>query len=456
MPILRRSTSPTDAAERRNLLRRVFSLLLIGATMAFAAVTALRAPAAEAASFSAGGSLPSIGSGRIWAVAAEPSLPATVLAGSDRGIYVSHDSGATWQQTSFTGHRVWAVGFDARNGATAFAGTDGQGVVASTDGGLTWSPSSTGLANQHVRSLAFGLDGIAAGTDSGVALSPDGHTWHDGGLDGDSIAAVAVSTNSPQFTVVAGSDGATSAGGSLFRSSGGSAWQTLQSGLPASAVVSSISAGPIDQAVPQRPLVVATGKGLFRSGDGGTTWTSSTGIAQTLIPTTVTFSALDPNLVYAGSDAGGSTGGDLLRSTDGGVSFTPADQGLPQATKNIEDIAVGQTNPPTVIAALDPPGAAAAVYTEVDTAAPSPPQLVAESPGASVPAVAGTPPPTPRPTAAAVRPRPTPAPLATGFGAFAASAFHWPIPLIYELIFVLLVAYLLIRWRQHYYVEGPP
>ena len=145
-------------------------------------------------------------------------------------------------------------------------------MYASADAGTTWADASSGLGNLDVRSLAFGLDGIAAGTNAGVALSPNGHVWHDGGLDRYSIAAVAVAANHPQFTVIAGADGAISgtlASGYLFSSTGGGAWEVLQSGLPAGAVVSSITAGEIDAAVPKRPLIVATSQGIFRSGDGG-------------------------------------------------------------------------------------------------------------------------------------------------------------------------------------------
>jgi hypothetical protein len=59
---------------------------------------------------------------------------------------------------------------------------------------------------------------------------------------------------------------------------------------------------------------------------------------------------------------------------------------------------------------------------------------------------------TPSPTPAAA-PKPSPP---SGFQQFAASAFHWPTPLVYEIIFVLLAIYVVIRWRQRYYVEGPP
>jgi hypothetical protein len=123
--------------------------------------------------FSEAGALPGLGSGRIWSVAVEPSMPTTIIAGTDTGVYVSLDTGSTWTQT-LSGMRVWTVGFDARHTGEALAGTDGKGVYASEDAGSTWAPASTGLPNLDVRSLAFGLDGIAAGTTAGVALSPNG------------------------------------------------------------------------------------------------------------------------------------------------------------------------------------------------------------------------------------------------------------------------------------------
>ena len=50
---------------------------------------------------------------------------------------------------------------------------------------------------------------------------------------------------------------------------------------------------------------------------------------------------------------------------------------------------------------------------------------------------------------------PTPAP-ASGFGQFVGNAFHFPVPLVFEVLLLLLIAYIGVRWRQRYYVEGPP
>ncbi|MFN2582125.1 MAG: hypothetical protein ABR498_05230 [Candidatus Dormibacteria bacterium] len=436
-------------------LRRRFAL----ASATVVALSAARGILATSPVRAAGGftplhPIPGIGSARIWSVALSPAAPTTMLVGTDAGVYTSTDGGTTWKQT-VSGVRAWVVGFDARNAGMAFAGTDGRGVMASADAGMTWSSSSVGLNNRNVRCLAFGLDGIAAGTDSGVYESGDGHTWRDTGLDGDSVAAVAVAANSPDFVVIAGIDNGNLASGFLYRKTGTGAWQALQSGLAAGAVATELTAGPIDQVVPQRPLVAMTTKGAYRSGDSGTTWTSSNGIPAALTATTAMYDPLDPSVVYAGADQGGSTGGGMLRSTDSGTTFSAADQGLPSTSKNVETIGIAPTNPLTVVVGLDPPSGAAVLYVLQDSSLPAPPTLVPEAPGAPVTTVVATPRASATPSRPATPVSPTPKP-ATGFAAFVQTAFHWPTPLIFEIIFLVLVVYAIVRWRQRYYVEGPP
>jgi hypothetical protein len=351
--------------------------------------------------------------------------------------------------------RVWSVGFDARDPARLFAGTDGNGVYLSSDAAATWTSVSTGLPDRTVRALAFGLDGIVAATRHGVALSPDGTTWHSGGLDQYSISSVAIAANSPSLVVLAATDRGDVSNGYLFRYGlSATGWQTVQSGLPSAAVVTSIAAGPLSTSVSKRPLIVTTSKGTFRSGDSGSTWTASTGVGENLTLTTAVFGPLDPGLVYAGADQGGSNGGDLLRSTDGGSSFTAADAGLPDKLRQVESLAVEQTTPPVVIAALDP-ASGGVVFSETDATAPAPPALVAEAPGQTIPSTLATPVPTPRPSATAHPATPAPGD-AGGFGKFLGSVFHWPMPLVLEVLLVLSLAYVLVRWRQRYYVEGPP
>jgi hypothetical protein len=407
-----------------------------------------------AADWSRVGVLPGLGGARIWSVAFNPALPATALAATDAGVYRTTDGGQTWRSTSVHGIRVWVVGFDVRPAHTAFAGLAGGGVQRSDDGGATWRDVSAGLPDRNVRALAFGLGGLAVGTSNGVAVSVDGSTWRAAGLDGYDVSAVAVAANSPQFTLVAGTDGG-STGGFLFRNPGpGPSWEPLQQGLPATAVVSSLAAGPLPQSAQFRPLVVATNKGAYHSIDGGTTWTPSTGIAEQLSVTDLGFSQLDPNLVYAGSDAGGSSGGTILRSTDGGGSFVPADKGLPADRRSVSSIAVAAAHPPLVMIAVDPPQGGAALYSEVDDTVPPPAGVTGEK--GIAPATAAPLPKahaTPKPVA--VEPIVEPEP--SGPARLAGAIFHWPFPILLEVLLVAVAVVIGVRRRrQRFDVDGPP
>jgi len=222
--------------------RRVTAAILLGAATA-TIVVGWAGSANGRAAWSPGSALPGLGPGRVWSVATSPKTAGLVLAGTDDGVFVSVNSGATWTASTLKAGRVWTVGFDSRDPTRLFAGTDGKGVYLSTDGGATWTDVSAGLQNLTVRTLAFGLDGIAAGTNRGVALSPDGTAWHDGGLDQYSISALAVAANTPSLVLVASSDRGNLSNGYLFRfGTSGAAWQTLQSGLPSSAVATAVAA----------------------------------------------------------------------------------------------------------------------------------------------------------------------------------------------------------------------
>ena len=137
-----RSCLPATAQSRKR--RRATGALLFAAALVSGLGTfSVRVSAAQVGSFETG-QLPGLGSGKIWSVAVEPSVPSTLLAGTDAGVYVSHDTGATWT-VAMSGARVWTVGYDIRHPSNAFAGTDGKGVYASTDAGTTWLPANTGL-----------------------------------------------------------------------------------------------------------------------------------------------------------------------------------------------------------------------------------------------------------------------------------------------------------------------
>jgi hypothetical protein len=53
-------------------------------------------------------------------------------------------------------------------------------------------------------------------------------------------------------------------------------------------------------------------------------------------------------------------------------------------------------------------------------------------------------------------PTPTPKPAASLIARVGGAVFHFPAPLVFEILFVALLVFLYVRWRRHYYVEGPP
>jgi hypothetical protein len=448
-----RSTTTVHLRLRRRLPRR--ALIAAGALAGCAALAVASATPVRAAF--AGAKLPGLAAGHIWSVVASPTDGNLWLAGTDQGVYRSADAGATWTQSSLKGTRVWSVGFDARDPHPAFAGLDQNGVSRSEDGGKTWVDASDGLTNRDVRSLAFGLQGLAVGTRSGVAVSADGRKWRTAGLDGWSVSSLAVAANQPQLVLVAGTDGGPPGQpGYLFRNNGaGITWETLQSGLPATAVVSSVSAGALPTSGQPRPLLVTTNKGTYHSGDGGTGWTSSTGTPEQVSLTASAFSPQDPNLAYVGADAGGSSGGVLMRSTDAGASFAVVADALPDGQRNVTALTVVPGAPPAVVAAVNPPVGGSSVYHGADAGAPAPAGAAVDAAGAALASAVPTPKPTP---AVKATPKAAPAPAqSTGFRHVVEVIVRFPFPLILEILAIALIAYLVVRWRQRYLdVEGPP
>ncbi len=447
---------------------RAFALVL-AALLGLGMMLLPRVGDAAASSWTKLPALPGLHGGNIWSIAVDPATPNILLAGSDNGLYRSADSGQTWSRVAAASQRVWTVAFSPKTTGEVLAGVDGAGILVSMDGGLTWRSVTRGLPSLDVRSLALGLDGDAAGTANGVALSPDGIHWQPAGLQGDAISSVTVLSNQPNLTILAGADRGSISSASLFEEADGSStWTPLTTNLPANATVSSLASGPMTKLQPLHPVVVATSAGVYYSHDGAHSWTQGSGIPGGISPTTITtvaFSPLDPSLVYAGADAGGSAGGGFFRSTDGGATYTPATPtantpgfagGLPPKNQQVEAIAVANTNPPTVYVALDQPGAGGSIWVLVDSSAPAPPSLIADVPGQALPSIVAAPSPV-----STAKPSATPAPVKSGGKSAIAkalgSAFHWPIPLLFEILFLCVVIYLVVRWRQHSFdIEGPP
>jgi photosystem II stability/assembly factor-like uncharacterized protein len=223
----------------------------------------------------------------------DPSNPSTIYAPGEFGVSRSADGGETWSAMT-TGQAAaalaTALAIDPADSSTIYLayrdrGTDpwGIGVIKTTDGGNTWNTVETGIpSNAVIRSIVIHPSDqstlyITAHIITGVAFvkSTDrGATWtpiDDGLASGNFHRVLAIDPADPSTVYAAHSDVRTGTG-SVFKSTrGGTDWNRADTGL----IDIDIRALAID---PTNAATVYTGgrDGLFRSFDGGTSWTSLT------------------------------------------------------------------------------------------------------------------------------------------------------------------------------------
>jgi photosystem II stability/assembly factor-like uncharacterized protein len=119
----------------------------------------------------------------IYTFAAKPGDEATIYAGTDNALYVSHDTGLTWQPVGAMPTGVWGrtVLATADPGARIYFGSK-AGCSVSTDQGTSWTPLLDGVAFAKVQTLttaAADPNGVwIEYKDDGVYESADnGTTW---------------------------------------------------------------------------------------------------------------------------------------------------------------------------------------------------------------------------------------------------------------------------------------
>ncbi|WP_412542453.1 glycosyl hydrolase [Longispora sp. K20-0274] len=269
--------------------------------------------------------------GRVTGLAVDPALADTVYLGAATGgVWRSTDKGGTWQPR-------WPSDNPQAIGAVAAAG----------DGTLY---AGTGEANPGGGSMTYEGDGVYRSTDRGV-------TWQNVGLPASAtIGAISVDPTDPARIFVA-------ATGSVFRSGGdrgvyrstdaGATWQRVLAGANGTTGAVDVVVDPSNHnrvyatmwdrlREPDLRRYGGTGSGLYRSTDGGATWTRLANVTAKSPGDTV---GLDSNAqlgrigvgvattgkVYVVTSTYGPYGGEkgFYASTDNGASF--ATTALPAA-----------------------------------------------------------------------------------------------------------------------------
>jgi hypothetical protein len=247
-------------------------------------------------------------------------------AASTKGVYKSTDSGATWTNVTndgFTEDRsIQAITIDPTNPNIVYAGIFNathntvQGVWKTTNGGTNWSIANTGLGiNKNILALAIdpsnpnivylgtsflyspntGPTYVYKSTNAGVSWTNSSTGLPSTTADINPVRWMDISTTNPQY-VCAGLFQNTTSGGFYFSTNAGTSWTKMHAGLPS-------VAGANIRWVLFRPGTttemycamdaLAPNAGVYRTTNSASSWTSFVGgtLTNSYLTRTLSFRA---------------------------------------------------------------------------------------------------------------------------------------------------------------------
>lgn len=292
--------------------------------------------------------------GRVRAVAVHPLDPTIIYVGAaSGGVWKSTNDGASWAPVSDAqcSLNIGALAIDPANPRIIYAGTgepsqsNGCGILRSTDDGQTWAKlDGSGLPS--FRTYRILIDPVTAGStdrttlyiasDQGAYLSSDGgRTFRKLALPTGGVE-LTMDPSNPR-TLYAGFQRAVDTTGVFKSVDGGTTWSELTAGLPTGVGTATIA---LDPRVPGTVYVALATRtqnsllGFFRSLDGGQTWTAlgargtrpgcpSQGRAASDLTVSSAFSWYSSALLVHPQASGVLYFGEkyFWRSTDGGASW---------------------------------------------------------------------------------------------------------------------------------------
>ena len=294
----------------------------------------------------------SLHTGRVSAVACSPTdADRCFVGGADGGVWRTTDGGTIW--TSLTGQMpttsIGAIVIDPLNENVIYAGT-GEGNYANHSRyglGIYKSTDGGDTWTQYAEDVFGGR------SFSKFAINP---------IDSQVLyAAITRAGGFPELAAAKGHPGATGPLG-IFRSSdGGQTWTHLTNGLP-NLSATDVSIDPLNPNI----LYAGIGRifghpdnGVYKTTDGGDTWVKLAGGLPTsdIGRIALSVAASSPQRVYAllvnpsNAFGGGATTKGAFRSDDGGASWTSLPVGSIQATYGwyLAVVGVHPTNPNLVV-----------------------------------------------------------------------------------------------------------
>lgn len=254
------------------------------------------------------------------------------------GIFAS----STWQVGGLQNEHLQVLAVDPNHLTDFYAGDVQDGVFVSTDSGATWKNSSAGLPQPiTVYALSYDSPGkkLYAATSAGLFVSLNAaQNWNAvAGLPSGACTALTFDGNTSQIIYVG-----TAYSGVWKSSDGGTSWTAINAGLPSNKQVTSILSDPN-----LRQLWVSFVNALYRSDDGGTNWrTLDTGLpANAGINVIASGNVTSGSLLFVGTDHG------LLLSTDDGQHWAQSQSSL--SDLHVQDILADVTQDNVIYVSTD-------------------------------------------------------------------------------------------------------
>jgi photosystem II stability/assembly factor-like uncharacterized protein len=236
-----------------------------------------------------GGFFKSVDGGQTWKGAEElkgeaihsltqsPSDPDTLVAGSNRGVFLSRDAGETWQQLPTEAYpdirNVESLAVDPRNNDHIYIGT-WHLPWKTEDGGKSWKSIKTGM------------------------------------IDDSDVFAITIDSRNPDHVVASACSG-------IYESkNAGELWRKVQ-GIPSQ---SRRTRDILQHPSTSNLIFAGTTEGFWRSVNGGESWMLTT--SRQLEINSIAVHPKEPNTIYIGTNNYG-----VMISRDGGKNFVPSNEG---------------------------------------------------------------------------------------------------------------------------------
>ncbi len=291
--------------------------------------------------------------GNTFDIIVDPAQTNTIYAATgwwetnEGDVAVSNDYGETWTvlNNGLPNAQIWSIALDTTSPANArmlYATSFAHGVYKSTDGGQNWASINNGLGvngnlqarkitidpNNHqilyvgMEAIQTETNGTNSTTQGGLFKSTDaGASWTriDAALPQITVYDIQFDPNNSQ-TIYTGVRGeydhtqATTYEGGVYKSTdGGATWATANNGFGNSdnLHVTAIAINPFDSQTLYATTSddqyhdICAGRGIFKSTDGGATWSAMNDGLGIHYLEAITIDPNDPTILYAGSGGNG-------------------------------------------------------------------------------------------------------------------------------------------------------